>query len=101
MRRAELLAARGETQAARRALADADSATEATHGVAPPEAMYWWTPGFGSVQRGGVLSLLGDTVRAIEEATDGLAEMPVEHRRTEWLASALRRVDPDMSAVSV
>ncbi|WP_253808870.1 helix-turn-helix domain-containing protein [Nocardia amikacinitolerans] len=98
MRRAELLAAHGEMQEARRALADADSATEAAHGVEPPEAMYWWTPGFGAVQRGGVLALLGDKSRAIEEATDGLAEMPAEHRRTEWLASALRRVDPDMSA---
>lgn len=100
MRRAELLAAHGETQEAQHALADADSATEAAHGLEPPEAMYWWTPGFGAVQRGGVLSLLGDTARAIEEATNGLMEMPVEHRRTEWLASALRRVDPDMSAVS-
>ncbi|WP_169541841.1 helix-turn-helix domain-containing protein [Nocardia jiangxiensis] len=100
MRRAELLAARGETREARSALAAADAATEAAHGVEPPEAMYWWTPGFGGVQRGGVLSLLGDTTHAIEEATDGLAEMPVEHRRTEWLASALRRVDPDMNPVS-
>ncbi|MGA6208799.1 helix-turn-helix domain-containing protein [Nocardia testacea] len=98
MRRAELLAARGEAREARIALADADAATDAADGVEPPEAMYWWTPGFGAVQRAGVLSLLGDTARAIGEATDGLAEMPVEHLRTEWLASALRRVDPDMSA---
>ncbi|MEU2103938.1 helix-turn-helix domain-containing protein [Nocardia sp. NPDC004085] len=100
MRRAELLAARGETGEALRALSEADAATDAADGIEPPEAMYWWTPGFGGVQRGGVLSLLGDTANAIQEASDGLAEMPAEHRRTEWLASALRRVDPDMNPVS-
>ncbi|MGV9675295.1 hypothetical protein ACWDSJ_08450 [Nocardia sp. NPDC003482] len=95
MRRAELLAARGETREAQRALTAADKAA-ASSGT-PPEAMYWWTPGFGAVQRAGVLALLGNTARAVEEATAGLAEMPIEHRGTEWLASALRRVDPDLS----
>lgn len=99
MRRAELLAARGERREAQSALSAADAATDAAAECTPPEAMYWWTPGFGCVQRGGVLALLGDTDQAIEEATDGLAAMPVEHRRTEWLASALRRVDPDMPPV--
>ncbi|WP_167490664.1 helix-turn-helix domain-containing protein [Nocardia terpenica] len=97
MRRAELLAARGETGEAQRALTAADEAAAAADGVEPPEAMYWWTPGFGAVQRGGVLALLGETAQAVEEATAGLAEMPIEHRRTEWLASALRRVDPDLT----
>jgi hypothetical protein len=98
MRRAELLATRGETREARTSLSAADDAIEAaTMAEPPPEAMYWWTPGFGAVQRGGVLTLLGDTAQAIEEATAGLAEMPPEHRRTEWLASTLRKIDPDMT----
>ncbi len=96
MRQAELLAARGERHAAYSALSAADMAASAAAECTPPEAMYWWTPGFGAVQRGGVLALLGDAEQAIEEATDGLTGMPLEHRRTEWLASALRRVDPDM-----
>lgn len=98
MRRAELLATRGQTAASRAALSTADDAIEAATGAEPPpEAMYWWTPGFGAVQRGGVLTLLGDTAQAIEEATAGLAEMPPEHRRTEWLASTLRKIDPEMT----
>ncbi|MFC8530924.1 hypothetical protein [Nocardia sp. NPDC057227] len=97
MRRAELSAARGEPQDAYRTLLAADAATTEANGMEPPAAMYWWTPGFAAVQRGGVLSLLGDNARAVEEATEGLSEMPPAHRRTEWLASALRRVDPDMS----
>ena len=98
MRRAELLAARGETGEARTVLSRADDAIEeATDADPPPESMYWWTPGFGLVQRGGVLTLLGETTQAIEEATAGLAEMPAEHRHTEWLASTLRKIDPDMT----
>lgn len=98
MRRAELLAARGEASEAQRALALADAATEAADGMDPPESLYWWSPGFGAVQRGGVLALLGHAAEAVEQATHGVAAMPTEHRRTEWLASALRRVDPDMAA---
>ncbi|WP_280495623.1 helix-turn-helix domain-containing protein [Nocardia asiatica] len=98
MRRAELLAAHGEAREAQRALTMADAAAEAADGIAPPASMYWWSPGFGAVQRGVVLSLLGHTAEAVEEATHGLGAMPAEHRRSEWLASALRRVDPDMSA---
>lgn len=98
MRRAELLATRGQMSEARTALGTADGAiNEADGAEPPPEAMYWWTPGFGAVQRGGVLTLLGETAQAIEEATAGLAEMPTEHRRTEWLASTLRKIDPDMT----
>lgn len=98
MRRAELLAARGELGEARTALSAADGAiNEADGAEPPPESMYWWTPGFGAVQRGGVLTLLGENAQAIEEATAGLAEMPTAHRRTEWLASTLRKIDPDMT----
>ena len=96
MRRAELLAAHGERREAQHSLVLADAASEAADGIEPPASMYWWSTGFGAVQRGGVLSLLGDTGRAVEEAAGGLAAMPAEHRGTEWLASALRRVDPDM-----
>ncbi|WP_330233125.1 helix-turn-helix transcriptional regulator [Nocardia sp. NBC_00508] len=94
MRRAELLAARGESREAGRALAAAEP--EAAND--PPQSMYWWTPGFAAVQRAGVLALLGHTADAVREATHGVAAMPAEHRGTAWLASALRRVDPDMSA---
>jgi transcriptional regulator with XRE-family HTH domain len=97
MRRAELLAAHGETREAQRALSMADAATEAAAGLEPPASMYWWSTGFGAVQRGGVLALLGQTAEAVAEATHGLAAMPTEHRESEWLASALRRIDPDMS----
>ncbi|MGK8521834.1 hypothetical protein ACRS6B_09890 [Nocardia asteroides] len=83
---------------AQRALALADGAAQAADGIEPPASTYWWSPGFGAVQRGGVLALMGRTAEAIEEATQGLAAMPTEHRRSEWLASALRRVDPDMTA---
>ncbi|WP_157228989.1 helix-turn-helix domain-containing protein [Nocardia brevicatena] len=98
MRRAELLAAHGETRHAHHALTMADAVAEAADGIEPPTSMYWWSPGFGAVQRGGVLSMLGRTAEAVGEATQGLAAMPAEHRGTEWLASALRRVDPDMSS---
>ncbi|WP_040795900.1 hypothetical protein [Nocardia higoensis] len=60
--------------------------------------MYWRSAGFAAVQRGGVLALMGETAAAVEEAAQDLAAIPAEHRRSEWLASALRRVDPDMSA---
>ncbi|MGK8553226.1 helix-turn-helix domain-containing protein [Nocardia gipuzkoensis] len=96
MRRAELLAARGESRQASSALAAAEP--EAAND--PPQSMYWWTCGFAAVQRAGVLALLGHTADAVREATHGVAAMPVEHRGTAWLASALRRVDPDMSADS-
>lgn len=97
MRRAELLATHGEKRQAEHALVMADEAAESADGFESPAAMYWWSPGFGAVQRGGVLSMLGHTVAAVEEASRGLATMPDEHRDTEWLASALRRVDPDMT----
>ncbi|GAA5066524.1 helix-turn-helix domain-containing protein [Nocardia callitridis] len=98
MRRAELLATHREPTAAQRALVRADEATAAADSISPPASMYWWSTGFAAVQRGGVLALLGNTADGITEATYGLTAMPTEHRRTEWLASALRRVDPDMSA---
>ncbi|MET8650750.1 helix-turn-helix domain-containing protein [Nocardia aurea] len=98
MRRAELLAAHGDKGEAQRALALADAAADSTDGIEPPASMYWWSTGFGAVQRGGVLSLLGRPTEAVQEATAGLAAMPAEHLETEWLASALRRVDPDLTA---
>lgn len=98
MRRAELLAAHGEKREAQRALALADAAADSADGIEPPASMYWWSTGFGAVQRGGVLSLLGRPTEAVQEATAGLAAMPAEHLETEWLASALRRVDPDLTA---
>ncbi|GAB3167305.1 hypothetical protein GCM10027059_27930 [Myceligenerans halotolerans] len=98
LRRSELLASLDQTTEARGVLSMADEAIEAARDAEPPpEALYWFTPGFGAVQRGAVLTLLGDTAQAIEEATAGLAEMPPEHRRTEWLASTLRKIDPDMT----
>ncbi len=96
MRRAELLAAHGERRDAQHCLVLADAASESADGLEAPPSMYWWSTGFAAVQRAGVLSMLGDTGRAAEEAARGLGAMPAEHRGSEWLASALRRVDPDM-----
>jgi transcriptional regulator with XRE-family HTH domain len=96
IRRAELLAAHGAKREAEHALVLADAAAEEADNNEPSASMYWWSPGFGAVQRGGVLSMLGHKAAAVEEASRGLASMPSEHRGTEWLASALRRVDPDM-----
>lgn len=97
MRRAELLAAYGESREAQRTLSAADETVARADGMESPASLYWWTPGFGGVQRAGVLAELGYTSEAAEEAAAGLTEMPAEHRRSEWLASALRRVDPDMT----
>ncbi|WP_062992432.1 hypothetical protein [Nocardia anaemiae] len=64
----------------------AEAAAEAADGVEPRASMYWWSTGFGAVQRGGVLAMLGYSGEAVAEATHGLAAMPAEHRESEWLA---------------
>ncbi len=89
--RAEVLARRGENRAAARELAaDPPESDEL------PAGGYWYTPGFLAVQRGLVLSCMGRRADGIEEATQGLASMPAEHRHTDWLNVMLAQVDPDM-----
>lgn len=89
--KAELLARRGENRAAARELA-----------VDPPESDelpaggYWYTPGFLAVQRGLVLSCMGRQAEGVEEANQGVAAMPAEHRGTDWLDTMLEQVAPGM-----
>lgn len=90
--RAELLARRGERRAAARALA-----TDPPDSDELPPGGYWYTDGFLAVQRGLVLSCMGRRADGIEEATQGLAEMPAEHRGTDWLNVMLAQVDPELS----
>lgn len=90
--KAELLARRGERRAAARELAlDPPESDEL------PPGGYWYTPGFLAVQRGLVLSCMGRRADGVEEATQGLAAMPAEHRGTDWLNVMLAQVDPELS----
>lgn len=97
--RAELLAVRGETRKAGKALASADTAAEAAADVELPSFGYWYTPGFWGVQRGIVLALLGRQADAVREAEQGIAALPSAHRSAGWLTLMLRQIHPDMSAV--
>jgi len=91
--RAELLARRGEHRAAAKAMtADPPESDEL------PPGGYWYTPGFLAVQRGLVLACMGRVADGVEEAMQGIAEMPAEHRGTDWLNTMLTQIDPEMSA---
>lgn len=94
---AELLAAEGDTYRAVRALHKADRAAELTDGLEPPRHGYWYVEGFWAVQRGVVLALLGRQAEAVREATAGVAALPVEFQRAEWLMIMLHRIDPEWS----
>ncbi|MFJ1460995.1 helix-turn-helix domain-containing protein [Nocardia sp. N2S4-5] len=96
--RAELLALQGESRQVGKALALADRGAESADSIEPPASAYWYGAGFWSVHRGVVLALLGRNADAVREAAQGVAAMPTEHRRTEWLALMLRQVDPEMRA---
>ncbi|WP_454194316.1 helix-turn-helix domain-containing protein [Nocardia sp. Marseille-Q1738] len=98
IQRGELLAMQGEARSADRELAEADAMATTADGIELPDSLYWYGEGFQAVHRGVVLSLLGRKTEAIREATQGVAAMPVEHRRTEWLSLMLSQVDPDMTA---
>ncbi len=95
--RAELLAASRDHTRAYRALHRADRAAEALDGIEPPADGYWYVDGFWGVQRGVVLALLGRQAEAVREATAGVAALPSEFRRAEWLGIMLDRIDPEMS----
>lgn len=89
--RAEVLARRGDRRAAAKALA----AELPDHDELPPGG-YWYSPGFLAIQRGLVLSCMGRRADGIAEAEQGLAAMPDEHRRTDWINTMLAQVDPEM-----
>jgi transcriptional regulator with XRE-family HTH domain len=93
--RAELLAAQGDVSAAARALHIADKAAYAAEGTKLPAYGYWYTPGFLGVQRGVVLATMGRKADAIREASQGIAAMPADHQRADWLATMLEQIEPD------
>ncbi|WP_028478279.1 helix-turn-helix domain-containing protein [Nocardia sp. CNY236] len=95
--RAEILAMRGESRKAGKALAAAATAADVTDGIDLPSFGYWYTAGFWAVHRGVVLTLLGRTTDAVAEAEQGAAAMPVEHRTAGWFATFLREVHPEMT----
>ncbi|RJO80250.1 XRE family transcriptional regulator [Nocardia panacis] len=94
---AELLAAEGDAHRAVRALHKADRAAELTDGLEPPRHGYWYVEGFWGVQRGVVLALLGRQAEAVREASAGVAVLPAEFQRAEWLEIMLHRIDPEWS----
>ncbi|MGY4101604.1 helix-turn-helix domain-containing protein [Nocardia sp. R16R-3T] len=93
--RAELLAAQGDVSAAARALHAADKAAYAAEGTELPAYGYWYLPGFLAVQRGVVLATMGRKADAIREATQGVAAMPADHQRADWLAAMLAQIEPE------
>ncbi|MFC8527000.1 helix-turn-helix domain-containing protein [Nocardia sp. NPDC057227] len=82
--RARVLALTGEPRAAEAALADADHAQAAAEDETPPEAGYWYTPGFYGLQRARVLRTLGLTEQASAEVVAAVEALPEEHRRAPW-----------------
>lgn len=91
--RGELLARRGENRAAAKAIAP-----DSTESDELPPGGYWYTPGFLAVQRGLVLACMGRKADGIEEASQGLAQMPEAHRAADWIGVMLRQIDPEMTA---
>ncbi|ATL71946.1 hypothetical protein CRH09_20070 [Nocardia terpenica] len=94
--RAELTALQGDRSAAARALHRADRAAYAAEGTELPDFGYWYTPGFLGVQRGVVLAAMGRKADAVKEASQGVAAMPSDHQRADWLAAMLDDIDPEM-----
>ncbi|WP_280332687.1 helix-turn-helix domain-containing protein [Nocardia wallacei] len=90
--RGELLARRGENRAAAKAIASDPSESDEL-----PPGGYWYTAGFLAVQRGLVLSCMGHVADGVEEATQGLAAMPPDHRGTDWLNIMLQQIDPELT----
>ncbi|WP_245717462.1 helix-turn-helix domain-containing protein [Nocardia jejuensis] len=91
--RARIHAASAEPRDAQRLLVRADRAMEATEGRKPPEAGYWYTPGFFGLQRARVLRTLGQADRAQDEVRAAVDALPEEHRRSEWAAKWRRAAD--------
>ncbi|WP_162140621.1 helix-turn-helix domain-containing protein [Nocardia cyriacigeorgica] len=91
--RARIHAVEGEPAEAQRRLCLADRAMEAADGHEPPEAGYWYTPGFFGLQRSRVLRMLGQDDRARQEVRAAVDALPEEHRRAEWAAKWRRAAD--------
>lgn len=91
--RARIHAVEAEPAEAQRRLCVADRAMEAADGHEPPEAGYWYTPGFFGLQRSRVLRMLGQEDRARQEVRAAVDALPEEHRRAEWAAKWRRAAD--------
>lgn len=91
--RARIHAVNGEPREAQHRLALADTAAESAEGEDPPDAGYWYTPGFFGLQRARVLRTLGQADRAQEEVRVAVDALPEEHRSSEWAAKWRRAAD--------
>jgi hypothetical protein len=81
----------GERGEVDRALAHADTLAERalSRQADTPPNLYWYSPGFFTLQRGLTWHTLGDTriaARAATELTNGLHELPAAERDSEWAA---------------
>jgi hypothetical protein len=81
----------GERGEVDRALAHADTLAERalTRQADTPPNLYWYSPGFFTLQRGLTWHTLADTriaARAATELTNGLHELPAAERDSEWAA---------------
>ncbi|MGQ4618454.1 helix-turn-helix domain-containing protein [Nocardia sp. R7R-8] len=92
---ARVLAMAGDRHGAERALIQADADTDAAADEPPPDAGYWYTPGFFGLQRARVLRTLGNAERSRELVAQSLASMPEDHRTAEWAAKWRRAAAGD------
>ncbi|MFG3616756.1 helix-turn-helix domain-containing protein [Nocardia sp. NPDC047654] len=92
---ARVLAVAGDRHGAERALLLADSAADAAADEPPPDAGYWYTPGFFGLQHARVLRTLGETERSREVVAQSLESMPEDHRTAEWAAKWRRAAAGD------
>jgi hypothetical protein len=81
----------GERGEVDRALAHADTLAERaiSRQADTPPNLYWYSPGFFTLQRGLTWHTLADTriaARAATELTNGLHELPAAERDSEWAA---------------
>ncbi len=91
--RARIHASEGETAEAQHRLCLADRAAEAADDHEPPEAGYWYTPGFVGLQRAIVLRVLGQEDRARDEVRAAVDALPEAHRRAAWATKWRRAAD--------
>jgi hypothetical protein len=76
-------AALGERERARGLLGDA--ADRAVDAVAPPPAIYWYTPSFFQLNVGLALGYLGDYRDAADLLRAGVDGIPADQRGAEWM----------------
>ncbi|MGO4613765.1 helix-turn-helix domain-containing protein [Nocardia sp. 2YAB30] len=92
---ARVRAMAGDRRGAERALLLADSEADAAGDEPPPDAGYWYTPGFFGLQRARVLRTLGDAERSREVVAQSLKSMPEGHSTAEWAAKWRRAAAGD------